>query len=233
MLILGFEYALYANMSQGVITTLYSFTTVFLGVFGYFIFNEKLDGYQVVGIITLVGCVILLAFSGSASTETIVIVGGKEHERVSSLLPIMFAIMTTLYFLFRSLTVKAYTIKFETNSPYFTSISQGIVGIGFVIIFFAAYGINGIDSVIIRDAILGGFFQGIGGFLVIHAISVGYSGPASALVSIQSVLQTILDAVLFGRIPNYFELIGLFLGIFGAFTLTIGPNIVQIIKNKF
>ena len=54
-MILSFKYALYAEMNQGVITTLFSFTSVFLSFFAWIIFREKINIYHIIGMAAMIG----------------------------------------------------------------------------------------------------------------------------------------------------------------------------------
>lgn len=65
-----------------------------------------------------------------------------------------------------------------------------------------------------------------------YATSTGYTAPAGALVNIQSALQTVLDLVFLGQVPNIFEICGLLLGTFGALSITMGPIISKFIRKK-
>ena len=59
-----------------------------------------------------------------------------------------------------------------------------------------------IEEGVIRDCLIGGLLQGIGVLCEIHSSSTGYSGPSSALVSIQPAIQTLLSALFLEQYPN-------------------------------
>ena len=222
---------MYADLNQGIVSMLFSFTSVFLLIASYLIFHEKSNIYHITGMLCLIASAIIIGFSG-VKNKTIMI-EGEEYDIVSKFVPIGFSILTTLYFCFRSLTIKAYRIKLKFTVLELMSYSMIIHGIFFVVI----WGINiykeGIDPTFLRNSLLGGFFQAWGGFCSFYATSHGYSGPASALVNTQSIIQLALIWIFLQRLPNSLELIGFILGIFGSFVMAVGKDSINLLVCKF
>lgn len=50
----SFQYCLYSGINQGVITALFSLSSVYLAVFAYYFFNQKITIFHVVGMLMLV-----------------------------------------------------------------------------------------------------------------------------------------------------------------------------------
>lgn len=61
--IFSFKYCLYSGINQGVITALFSLSSLYLAIFAYYFFDQKLTGFHITGMVFLVLCVILLVLS--------------------------------------------------------------------------------------------------------------------------------------------------------------------------
>mmetsp|Transcript_16569 Transcript_16569/g.14467 ORF Transcript_16569/g.14467 Transcript_16569/m.14467 type:complete len:235 (+) Transcript_16569:28-732(+) len=88
LVVLTFEYSFYAGINQGIISTLFSFTSVFLSIFGWLIFKEKINTIQIGGIFLLTLSAIIYGFSGgrNGNSQT-----GNELE-IKPILPILLAL---------------------------------------------------------------------------------------------------------------------------------------------
>jgi drug/metabolite transporter (DMT)-like permease len=56
-----FKYATCAGINHGIISTFFSFTSVFVAIFAWILFNEKISAYHAFGICTVIASVFLLA----------------------------------------------------------------------------------------------------------------------------------------------------------------------------
>ena len=54
MIVLAFKFALYGRLNQGIVTSLFSLTSIYLAFFSYFAFNERLHFFHFVGIASMV-----------------------------------------------------------------------------------------------------------------------------------------------------------------------------------
>ena len=50
LIVLSFEYTLYAGLNQGVISSIFSFNSLLMTIFGFLIFGEQLTEYHYAGI---------------------------------------------------------------------------------------------------------------------------------------------------------------------------------------
>ena len=103
----------------------------------------------------------------------------------------------------------------------------------FLIICLYSIIIYGVEIEFLRDWILGGIFQSFGISWIYYATSSGYSGPASALCNIQSIIHMTLSWVFLNQVPNKTEIIGFAIGIFGSFVLIIGKQSVEFVFGRF
>jgi drug/metabolite transporter (DMT)-like permease len=64
----------------------------------------------------------------------------------------------------------------------------------------------------------------IGNFMVNEAIVHGKAGPTSALCEIQSLWLLVLEVFILGKVPNFLQIIGFSLGIFGGSFIAFGSS---------
>jgi len=65
--VISLQYAMYAQVNQGVITSIFSLTSFFMTFIGVFMFHEKLKIYHYVGVAFLVLCAVLISMSDDGS----------------------------------------------------------------------------------------------------------------------------------------------------------------------
>ena len=229
LVILVFEYSYYASINQGIISTLFSFTSVYLSIFGWIIFREKINKFQVFGMSLLIIWAILYGFSGEQAQKSKLDVD-QHPQRVSTFVPVILALWATVYFMARSLALKAFWVKFNFWPLDFMSLSYltwgTVLGIP-VLISFMHYGV---DLSLLKDCLIGGFLQGFAMIFMYHAISTGYSGPAAALASVQAPVQTILAIVVLAQFPNSMQVVGLVLGVSGSVIISTGSFINEMFR---
>ena len=55
MVIVSFKYALYAGVNQGAITTIFALSGIYVAVISWFLFEEKLNKFHMIGMFLLFG----------------------------------------------------------------------------------------------------------------------------------------------------------------------------------
>lgn len=95
--LLSLQYALLAGINQGVVTTLYSFTSIVMALIGRLVFKEAIRVHHMVGLILLVACAAIISVSGGGGAEDVVILG--QHERrVSPIYAVLMAMLCPFAF---------------------------------------------------------------------------------------------------------------------------------------
>ncbi|CAI2373540.1 unnamed protein product [Moneuplotes crassus] len=223
LVVLTFEYAFYAGINQGIISTLFSFTSVFLSIFGWLLFDERINSVQIIGMISMTTSAILYGFSGSGHTQS-------NGSAVSSILPILFGLISTIYFTGRSLALKAFCVRYQYSALDFMSISYIICG-SILLIPFLTHVINyGVEMSLLKDCIIGGILQETSMIMMYYSISTGYSGPAAALSSIQAPLQTALAAIFLFQVPSPLQVSGLILAMIGSILISTSTQIMGLLN---
>lgn len=135
LLILTFQHSLYAEINQGVISSLFIlsaintaiFTWFIIGVrsrllpgqddaFHFFMYREQCNRYHFISLAILVLCIGLLIFN-PYSEKPIVSVFGKKVKIQPPMTAIVLAIITTIYFSVKDMVFKSHIIRYMV-SPY-------------------------------------------------------------------------------------------------------------------
>jgi len=114
-----FKYSILARVNQGVIQSLFSLTSVFLIIIGRIVFHERMRLIHYVGISMMIVCSLLISFSDDNSKAKKFEVMGEEVDKVSSLYPVIFAILCPLSFAVGSIIVRIVHIKFSIAATDF------------------------------------------------------------------------------------------------------------------
>lgn len=235
LMILSFEHALYAGLNQGILTSLFSFTPILMAVAGFMIFREKLNIYHYSGITMMIVWIILMSFSNYTEKKVVIKVGNRYMLKDSPLWPIIFSILSCFYFMIRLTANKAMSIKFKWESYDFCGVTLFLSGFAMTFVVIARCATYGFYETVSHpefyDWVLSGFLQGFGIIASIHAVSTGLSGPASAIINIQPIIQTILSTFFLSQYPNTIQIFAMIFAIFAVLVISIGKMTVKLVKS--
>lgn len=79
---------------------------------------------------------------------------------------------------------------------------------------------------------LTGFLRTCGQFGIGFGVAFGQGGPAQAIMSTNAIVMTFFTVLLDNQSLTYFEILALCSGIFGAFIISMGDELLQKIKGK-
>lgn len=161
----------------------------------------------------LVACVILLVSSKRNESADLPITA-------SPVVAVILAIISTVILCIRTILVKFYTEKFEIDSFTFTAASYFIGGLVFTIVSLINFAMYGEDIMFIIKCVLSGMINSFGFILVNHSTTTGYAGPAAALVNIQTIIHTILSAIIMNQVPTTQQIIAVVVGLGGSVLIT-------------
>lgn len=228
MVILSFKYALYAGVNQGAITTLFTLTGIYVAIISWFMFDEKLNRFHIIGMGLLVGCTVLIVFSKQASSENKIQVYSDEVPEISPTVPVGFALLTSLIYSIRTIYVKLFVRKLKFHSFDYMAYSYLISG--GIFIPFAVESIISREDVPYEVTVLGicsGCINCCASFFLFHATTTGVTGPAYALKNLEPILQTVIGTLFLGLHLNVSQVLAIAMGIIGSLTITIGPYIFK------
>lgn len=97
----SFQYCLYSGINQGVITALFSLSSLYLAIFAYYFFKQKITAFHIIGMICLVACAILLVMSKNYAVLEI-----DPANQTSPAIAVVLAIVSTIILCIRTILVK-------------------------------------------------------------------------------------------------------------------------------
>jgi len=227
LVILSFKYALYAGINQGAITTLFSLSGIYVAIIGWFLFHEKLNRFHLIGMALLIGCTILIVFSKSESHPKQIEIYNTVVRAVSPIVPVGFALITTVLYSFRTIYVKLFVHHLKFNSFDYMTYSYLLSGAVFMpFILYDMYE-HGYIPEVVYLGMASGVLNGFAAFFLFYATSHGVTGPAYALKNIEPVVQALFGTLFLGLHLNASQTIAIGMGILGSLVLTIGPYIFK------
>ena len=110
------------------------------------------------------------------------------------------------------------------------NLSFGSLSLLGIILLGALFYFKGLSEISAHFLVIGtvsSILNTLGGVFIVKASSVGPLGPVNALyTSASSVFFILIQVLRFGKVPNTLELAGMFVGIIGAFILTIPEHLL-------
>ncbi|CAI2368585.1 unnamed protein product [Moneuplotes crassus] len=218
--ILSFKYALYAEINQGAITTVFSISSIFVAMISFFIFGEKLTKFHLIGMFLLIGCALLIVFSKTSGSNEKMEIYGEEVDKVSTVLPVFFALLTTLIYSLRTICIKLYVKKLKFHTIDYMTYSYLFTGALFMPFCLKHTIEMGIIPEVVILGIVCGVLNGLASIFLFHATSTGVAGPAYALRNIEPIIQAIFGSIFFGSYLNSFQIVAIGVGIMGSLVIT-------------
>ena len=118
------------------------------------------------------------------------------------------------------------------NYPMQLLFVDGFIGTIGLLIQLKIYG-NFLTTEVFLYGLFAGILATIGIAMINYSISVGVSGPASALSNLSTIVQTLLDYFILGQGIGILQILGLISGILGAVVLAIGMEVINALVNLF
>jgi drug/metabolite transporter (DMT)-like permease len=199
LVIISFKYALYAGINQGVITTVFTLSSIYVAIMSWFLFDEKLNRFHIVGMLLLIACTILIVFSKTDNKKGKLKIYDQEVTEVAAYVPVGFALITTLIYSFRTIYVKIFVKNLNFNSFDYMTYSYLISGAIFIPFVVFDMVENGFIPEVVFLGMLSGVLNGLGAFFLFYATSYGISGPAYSLKNIEPIVQAIFGSFVFGQ----------------------------------
>ena len=94
-----------SNVNSGIIASIFSTSVAFTCIMFYFIYNQKLNKSDIIGIFLIIICVVLIGIGQDSSDP------GQEVEAANLTLAVVFAVVTGLSFSVNSLDIYNVTQK--------------------------------------------------------------------------------------------------------------------------
>jgi drug/metabolite transporter (DMT)-like permease len=234
-IVFTFLYSKRAGLNIGIATSIWSLNPFMTAVLDRFVYGSEIKRYHVVGMSSLVICAVLVSMSELFITSTQNRIDSPYQDKP----PIVYALlisflMPTICALF-TLIEKYVVVKLGVSSSdwafghwFLMSVIMQTVSA----VYFKFYSFSAFDFQMWTICSLGSLLNCVGSSFVIAAFATQAPiGPILALLITQTIVVTVVQAVMLAAAPNWMQLLGLAFGITGAFILTV-PGKMKSIANK-
>jgi drug/metabolite transporter (DMT)-like permease len=93
LILLTFEFALYGDLNQGIVSTLFSITSIYLAILFWVVYKQKMNLCDFAGMILLIVSAIMMVFSKGDSAQDEIIGNGASQYSISPAWSVLFAIL--------------------------------------------------------------------------------------------------------------------------------------------
>ena len=192
--------------------------------------NEKIWGFHVFGLGSIVTCISLLGFNNNANDEVSyaddsMFVASKDS--CSPVYAISFGLLTSVLFCVRVIILKPLILRYKISSSSINAVSQFLCGILFTLLVLVKYDVSRLDVMYTLLCLVSGVLYWLGILAIYHSYSTGYVGPATAISSMVAIPQTIVTAVTEWQVPTNYQIASMSVGVFGCVAVSIGPLISE------
>jgi drug/metabolite transporter (DMT)-like permease len=214
-LILGYHFD---PENTGIISIMVIGASIMSSVLAYFIFNEKLAVFDVLGMVLCASGLVLIGIYSKINS-------------FESFLGFGFGLAALVFYAIRSLTTRkaqrqGIALMKSAIFSVFSEALAGFLNVGILCMFFDVFQGTGQGW----TSLVGGIFIGIGSFFVIFAIMTGKIGPALLITNCSGILQMVLEYFFRGIVPVRGKLVGAAVTILGVSILMLWKDVVGRVK---
>ncbi|CAI2371709.1 unnamed protein product [Moneuplotes crassus] len=214
---MSYFYANKAGINNGVIMVIVTLKPIINAIAFRFLFYQKLGSFEVIGILFSTISIIIIGFSENSESE--------EHKGFYLLISMVLLFIAVFLEALIGIVAK-YFLAFKdnkTNVSSFYSLFIGIIDSICVVIFIVLLN-TGLD-ITWKEFFLAqllSILYAIAQFTMAFSILKGKGGTASALIETIGVYQTIIEAVVYSRFPNAWQIIGMVIAFSGSILVILG-----------
>ncbi|CAI2371926.1 unnamed protein product [Moneuplotes crassus] len=214
---MSYFYANKAGMNNGIIMAIYTLKPIFNAIAFRFLYHQKLRYFEIIGIILCTVSILLIGLSQQSDNE-----GHKKHYMFLSM-----GLMLISAFLEALISIVAkYFLAFKDNKANVSSFYSFFIGIidSICVIILIVLLNTGLDITWkeIGLAQASSILYAFGQFIMAFAILKGKGGTASALIETVGVYQTIIEAVVYSRFPNIWQILGMVCAFSASIMIVLG-----------
>lgn len=230
-----FYYAELAGINAGVISTVWSANPFFLAVLDYVIYKQKLTKFHIIGMVLLMLCAIFVSLASVIEPEPVFVenIGTQSVVKISAGLPILFAILSPITFATSSMLIKymANVKAMPVSLVSFTSFT--IVNTLLMIAGIIYWATTDFNQGVFWIGLVGSIINNLAIVLIGYTLSIGPAGPVAAITTVQTIILTVIMALIQAKVPKSFEILGLILGLLGALVLSIPEFMAKVFRGLF
>ncbi|CAI2368027.1 unnamed protein product [Moneuplotes crassus] len=202
------------NINSGILNALSISRAIVTSIMFYFMFQQALEWYETLCVLLMTVSVVTIVVSG----DNIQVTAGRTAQFYVALSCILLVISLSL------LSVRAAVLKYmfgaskEVNFSALFNFANVVMEVGFcvyfgVLLYWGWLEGLGFTWFELGVGIFGGLLYSLSNYIVAYVNVRGKAGVADCLIEIKTILQTIMDVIIFGRFPNLMQHIGLTLGL--------------------
>ena len=218
--ILGYYYASLANLNNGIVMTILASKPFFSSVAFYFLFNQRLEKFELIAMGILLISVILIGFSSDESNSK-----DNHQNTIYIIISMLLLVVSTFLVSIRIVLIKYFLAHGENQADIsvFSNIYSFIQNLIMLIVLIVhiCYGFTFslVDFLLAQTT---GILWTYSIFIIVYVNLRGKAGTSDALIETWVVYQTILDAIFFGRIPNIIQIIAIIIGFSATLIIVFG-----------
>lgn len=227
-----------AKLNIGVVLVIWAITPLMVAFLDFVIFRQRLFLYHLIGMLLMVACAVLLGLKSylTVQYQEMTKADGelftpKEDAVFPSWMPVISAIITTLFFssrgvLIRRLSDEKYGICFNVST---TSMSVFFT-VNLIVLCFAIYFWVNIrfSSYFFWLGIVASLIDTVALNCLSISLDKGPMGPASAIANFNTMLLVLVDALKTWKVPTTIELSAVVIGFIGCLVLLIPDHLERL-----
>ncbi|CAI2371550.1 unnamed protein product [Moneuplotes crassus] len=214
---MSYFYANKAGINNGVIMVICTLKPIINAIAFRLLYHQKLRYFEILGILLSTVSIVIIGFSEKSDSE--------GHKGLYMLLSMVFLFLAVFLEALIGIVVK-YFLAFKDNKAnvssfyaFFIGILDSICVIILIVLLNTGFDITWKEIGLAQaSSILYAFAQ----FTMAFAILKGKAGTASALIETVGVYQTIIEAVVYSRFPNVWQIIGIALAFLASIMIVLG-----------
>ncbi|TNV77840.1 hypothetical protein FGO68_gene10634 [Halteria grandinella] len=224
LMIIASHYATLAHVNFGIIASCLCISTPLNCILMYFLFKEKLTPRHIIGtLIILVGVIFVSLSKGQVHSQILPDSTTQNDRDAFKLISVSLALLTGCLSSTRTLQAKFVSKRYE-YSPMDFSIDGGLfcgIVLGVMAMGYWVSGNQGYTWHNFWVTFVSSTLQMITSVIALNAQVKGLAGPTSAIISTNSIIQTILNAIFLAVYPSYMQIIASGIAISGVIIMVL------------
>jgi hypothetical protein len=208
----GYYYGSEANINNGVLTCVYSMKSIFSSIIFFVMFGQRLLKLELFGILIWVISTVLITLSNVDMESN----NFMDSKNIYSYLALLFLFGSVLLVVSRKVLIK-YFFAFgdnQLNAPAITCFRNVVFDVFFISFFMYElyYGFE-VTWWEVMMGMSGGFIFSVFSYITTFVDGWSKVGVADALIETWVIYQTVFDMLMFDRVPNFRQILGLLFGL--------------------
>lgn len=220
--------ASWAGMNQGVVASIFSTSIIFSSLLFFIFYNEKLIFRDLIGMLLMTVSVVFIGTGGGNVNpdEQNEHIHDPEKQDSQSFYAIMYAVLVGFSMAANSLAMRFFMNKVELTAAQMSNDSAFLAA--FLLLGLFIKEVRAHNPYVFLDmfmASMASILSTMAAGALGKAIETGLGGPVQAITNLMSLVQMILVIIFMGQMPNLLQILGICIGLAGAFVISNGDEI--------